>query len=67
MALVWRYVEPGDNMQPVMKEFTESQILEQYGPWWRSEMRRVGKADEISDENCIMEWVVVNWAWDPHV
>jgi hypothetical protein len=41
---------------------TEAEILAAYGPYWREQMRRVGKEAEITEQGCIDDWVVVNWA-----
>jgi hypothetical protein len=43
---------------------TERQIMEEYYGWWESEMRRVGKEHLISEENCLLDYIVVNWAWE---
>ena len=42
---------------------TEREILREYYEYWRGQMVRVGKLDDITPENCIQDWVVVNWAW----
>lgn len=60
---VWQYTEPHDSEQGfAVVQMTERQILEQYGPWWRSELVRLGREHLISPENCVEDWVVVNWA-----
>lgn len=43
---------------------TEEQIIAEYYDYWKTRMEQVGKADKISEENCIADWVVVNWAWE---
>jgi hypothetical protein len=58
----WRYVEPGLNDEPVYVEMSEAQILANYFQWWKSKMEKAGKANLISERNCIDDWVVVNWA-----
>ena len=42
----------------------EAEILQDYWPYWYGEMVRVHGADSplITDENCIDDWVAVNWA-----
>ena len=59
---IWRYVEPGDDDQPVTVVMTDAEILEEYFPWWSVQMRKVGKDTLITPENCIDDWVVVHWA-----
>ena len=43
-------------------EKTDAEILAEYYDWWASQMRARGKMDEITSENCIQDWVAVNWA-----
>lgn len=58
---LWEYDEytPEGN---VNIEMSEKQILDSYKEWWSEQMIKVGKANLISDENCIDDWIVVNWA-----
>jgi hypothetical protein len=42
--------------------FSEAQILADYYPYWQEQVRRVGREHLISPENCIEDWVAVNWA-----
>lgn len=44
-------------------EITRDEILAQYFPYWSEQMRRVGKADQISEESCIEDFMVVHWAY----
>lgn len=43
---------------------TEEEILRVYFPWWKAQMEKAGKANLISEESCIEDWKVVNWAWE---
>lgn len=52
------------NEQDGLKMVTENQILADYYPWWCEEMRKAGKADKISPQNCIDDFCVVHWAWE---
>lgn len=61
MAL-WMYVEPGDQGQPVVRRYTEAQILAEYWDYWCEGMRQIGKEAQISEAACIEDWVIVNWA-----
>lgn len=45
---------------------SEAQILRDYYPWWKSQMEKRGKQDLISEESCIEDWIVVNWAEADH-
>lgn len=62
---VWcydEYVDPPDG--PTVIEMTEAQILEEYWPYWKEQMEKVGRSELISPERCIQDWVTVNWAWE---
>ena len=61
----WRYDEQGGTEETnVVVELTDSEILDQYYEYWKTQMTKVGKADQISPEACIEDFVVVNWAWE---
>ena len=63
----FEWIEPGDDDQPVTRTITDAEILSQYFPHWCEQMRRVGKADQISDAACIDDFVTVHWAYEkPH-
>ena len=54
----WRYQDPSGDYR-----ITDAEILAQYFPYWSAQMTKAGKADQISDEYCIDDFVVVHWAW----
>jgi hypothetical protein len=58
----WEYVELGDNGEVVTRRLSDEDILRYYYPYWCGEMCRVGKADQISAEDCIQDFVTVHWA-----
>lgn len=41
---------------------TESQILRMYFPSWSYSMKDAGKHKQITPENCIQDYIVINWA-----
>lgn len=43
---------------------SEREILTTYWPYWAQRMRDMGRADLISHENCIADFVTVHWAWE---
>lgn len=43
---------------------TDKQILEEYYPWWKEQMIKVNKSNLINEDNCIDDWVIINWAWE---
>ena len=54
-------------MEKISKlEVTEKEILDQYWDFWKSRMiQKFGLCHkDITQENCIDEWVVGNWAWE---
>ena len=42
--------------------WTEKRIIAEYFTYWSDQMKRIGKEDQICHENCIEDWVIVNWA-----
>tara|TARA_R110000868_G_scaffold206151_2_gene454892 strand:- start:2867 stop:3088 length:222 start_codon:yes stop_codon:yes gene_type:complete len=65
----WCYAEPvydanGKIIDDKVLEITEAQILESYYPFWSDTMRDLGREDKISDQNCIDDFVTVNWCWE---
>lgn len=60
----WQYCEPGvDSIDPpTVVEMTDSEILLNYFDYWSAQMWKVNKADQISEQACIDDWVVMHWA-----
>ena len=62
----WQYLEPRDpengDWTGVPITVTDADILRDYFPHWSSVMRRAGKEDQISEETCIADFVVTQWA-----
>lgn len=60
----WMISEPvdGDCSEPVYHIYSESAILALYYDYWADRMRKVKKHREISTENCIQDWLAINWA-----
>ena len=62
----WKYIEPRDpekdDWSAVEFVLREQDIVSAYFPWWQDQMIKAGKSGEISLENCVMDFVVVNWA-----
>ena len=57
----WKVVDPSES-GPVERILTEQDILDEYYDWWKLQMEKVGKADQINPATCIDDWVVVHWA-----
>lgn len=47
-----------------VKTVTEDEIIRDYFSYWQAQMIKVGKADQITREACIEDWVVIHWAWE---
>lgn len=58
------FVEPDSNMEPVEIIYTEEDILNEYWSYWKDQMeKKYGPNDPaITYENCIEDWIAVNWA-----
>lgn len=58
----YRHVDPDG-----FHDYTEKQILDWYWNFWSRKMKERGRPEEyITEENCIEDWVVCNWAWEIH-
>lgn len=70
MTKIYVYNEPvfqnGAIIGNEVIEKTEPQILEEYWDHWKSRMdAKYGEDHELTtEENCIYDWIVVNWAWE---
>lgn len=62
MPVKWQWVEQGEDDKPVFVVKTEAEILEVFYPQWSERMKKCGLEHLISNENCILDWVVVHWA-----
>ena len=54
--------DPEDPAGGITLEYTEDDIIAEYWEFWVSQLKRVGREDLISRENCIEDWIAVNWA-----
>ena len=61
--LYWEYMEPYPE-HPT--EMTEDNILATFWDYWRDQMdKKFGPNYYLTTyENCVDDWVVVNWAWE---
>ena len=58
----WTITFPGEHGQTVVETWSEEQILKSYYAYWFHKMCEANKHEEISEENCIRDWVVTHWA-----
>lgn len=51
---------------PVYVDYTEDEIIEEYWNHWKGLMEKKYGLDHslTNRENCILDWAVVNWAWE---
>ena len=63
---VYLFNDWDENDNPLIKEITEDEILEDYWSYWSDKMiKKFGYGHElITKEKCIDDWIVVNWAWE---
>lgn len=69
----WCYNEPvwdeyGEAVDNVVVTVSDQEIIDTYYPWWYSKMvEKFGKEkvdSTYTKEDCIDDWVIVNWAWE---
>jgi hypothetical protein len=64
----YAYVSPSPMGLDITRTLSEEQILVEYAPFWFEEMhRKFGKEyvdKHYTKDDCIMDWVVINWAWE---
>ena len=58
----FKYVELWDNYKLVEMIVTDQYIMDNYYPYWKFEMTRLGREYNISAENCIEDFLTINWA-----
>lgn len=44
--------------------YSEEEIIIEYFPYWKARMEKANKDRFISLDNCLDDWIVVNWAWE---
>jgi hypothetical protein len=63
----YAYVSHSPMGLDITRTLSEEQILVEYAPFWFEEMhRKFGKEyvdKHYTKDDCIMDWVVINWAW----
>jgi hypothetical protein len=61
----WIYCEPVSetSLEPVYQIYSDRAILDTYWDYWCSTMRAVGREAQISENNCILDWTAIHWAW----
>lgn len=51
-----------DDFRPLIRIWSEKQILDWYYPSWQIGMRRRGRHNEITENNFLDDFIVVHWA-----
>ena len=55
----------GNVVDNTVMEVTEDGIINMYWPHWAHNMyKRFGNNIELKPEDCIGDWIQVNWAWE---
>lgn len=62
------YDEPDEDFNNIVVTKSEEEIRKEYYPLWYERMcKKFGKEvvdRDYSFEDCLDDWVVVNWAWE---
>lgn len=58
----YEVVHPDENGNTVKEVWNEIDILDHYWEYWYEAMIRKGERARITVDNCIKDWVTVNWA-----
>lgn len=60
----YKYVEPDENDQVKEVILTEDDILKEYWEFWSRKMSEKYGSDheQITEKNCIEDWLVTHWA-----
>ena len=62
------YDEPDENFNNIVVTKSEEEIRKEYYPLWYERMcKKFGKEvvdRDYSFEDCLDDWIVVNWAWE---
>ena len=62
------YDEPDEDFNNTVVTKSEEEIRKEYYPLWYEKMRKkFGKEvvdRDYSFEDCLDDWIVVNWAWE---
>lgn len=61
---IYSFVEPLYGCSYVTLEvvMTEDEIIDFYYDYWSNRLEEIGKADQISRENCIEDFIIGHWA-----
>ncbi len=60
----YKFIEPGYREEPVTITVSESWIEAMYYPQWKRKMRKAGRTHLISLNTCIIDFMVIHWAWE---
>ena len=61
----WQYVYPSDGHYNYgVETYSDDDIINEYWDYWKDKMICQELEEEISRENCIDDWVVINWAFE---
>ena len=62
------YDEPDEDFNNIVVTKSEEEIRKEYYPFWYEKMcKKFGKEvvdRDYSFEDCLDDWIVVNWAWE---
>jgi len=58
------YDDVGNIVGNLVYTLTEEEIIDSYYVHWSREMCHQRKDHLVTKDNCIDDWVAVNWAWE---
>lgn len=53
---------PGEYGQHVVETWSQEQILKSYYTYWNRKMFQSGNSDQVSEQACIDDWIVIHHA-----
>ena len=64
----YNHYDPDHEDGGYVRTVSEQEILDEYWDWWYGKMCEKFGKDHVdanySSEDCVEDWVVVNWAWE---
>lgn len=56
------WIEQGESNEVIEMVMTDKEVLSMYFPHWAEQMIKVGRGDQVNEEDCIADFAVVHWA-----
>lgn len=56
-------MDDNGQFQSIIVTLSEEEIIRSYWPYWSEQMKNKGYTN-LCKEDCLDDWVTVNWAWE---